>query len=439
MLISRFEKILRNSGWLLCDRVFRAGIVFVMNIWVARHLGPDRFGLLCYGMSIVSLFLAVANLGLYGVVVRELVGVPEEKDAILGTALFMRLLGGVVCFFIATAVVTVLRPSDVMARTVVMILALSLMAQGFEVFDFWFLSRLESRLTLLATLPSVIAGSAFKAAAILMNADTITFAWIMLAETVMAGFGYLFVFHRQGGKLTDLSVSRRWAASLFRDSAPLLFAGLMVMVYTRIDQIMIGQMRGDGEVGIYAAAARIAEFWYVIPTVLLQSLYSSMIASRGENPEHYHKLIQVSFDLMTLISVAFVLAIYGFSDRLMSIIYGSAYTGGGGILLVYVWSGIFVMIGHVREYWITMERRTRLSLVTTASGAVINVICNYLLIPSYGGVGAAIATLVSLVVAGYLINAVIPVLRPLFWMQSGSLLLVPAIVRVGRDLRSRIG
>jgi PST family polysaccharide transporter len=69
-----------------------------------------------------------------------------------------------------------------------------------------------------------------------------------------------------------------------------------------------------------------------------------------------------------------------------------------------------------------------------ASGALINVLLNLLLIPHYGGMGAAVATVVSVAVSGYLVNLVIPSTRHLFVMQSSSLLVLPAIGRLWSHL-----
>jgi len=430
----RYVAILRNSGWLLCDKVLRLGILFILNVWMARYLGPPDFGLLSYAQSLVSLLVAVANLGLYGVVVRELVARPGMSDRILGSSLVLRIASGAFSAVVAVAVASRLRPGDGGFAFLVAIIAGTLLFQAAEVFDFYFLSRLESRLSLISTFPSLVIGSLLRLAA-LLNAGTVhQFAMIILLESVLVACGFLVVYHRRTGRLFQLQAGRDEMASLLRDSLPLIGAGIMMMIYSRIDQVMMGYLTTTTQVGVYAAAVRLAEFWYVVPTVLLQSLYSTMIESRKVSGEGYQRILQYAFDLMTVISLLFVLLLATTAGPLMTLVYGGRYEGGAPILALYVTAGVFVMIGHVREYWITMESRTRLSLVTMASGALINVLLNLLLIPHYGGMGAAVATVVSVAVSGYLVNLVIPSTRHLFVMQSSSLLVLPAIGRLWSHL-----
>jgi len=426
----KLQKILGNIGWLFFDKVFRVGLVFCLNIWITRYLGPDRFGLISYATSVVSLFLAIANLGLYGIVVRDLVRLPEARHEILGSALMLRLAGGLVCLVIALIAVNLMRPDDQTTALLVAIIGFGMIFQACEVFDFWFLSQLQSRYSLFANLPSLVLGSIVKVYLVYSGAPLVAFAWTTLFEVVCGSLGFVLVYQRATGDLLRLRVSGAWLKNLLRDCSPLIFAGLMVMVYTRIDQVMLGQMLGDRSVGVYAAAAQIAEFWFVIPVILLQSMFSTMIEIRKMGEEQYYNILQKAFDLMALVSYLFFLALILFSGTIMTTLYGPAYLEGGGILSVYVVSGIFVMLGHVREYWATMENVTRLSLYSTTAGALINVALNYLLIPALGPVGAAYATLAALCCSSYLINLLSLRTIKIFHMQTQALMVLPALFRL---------
>ena len=89
-----FKKYFTNTSWLMAEKIFRSAVLLVVGVYVVRYLGPERFGLLSYAMSFVSLFLPVAMLGLDGIVVRELVKDESRKNELLGTAFFLKLTGG---------------------------------------------------------------------------------------------------------------------------------------------------------------------------------------------------------------------------------------------------------------------------------------------------------------------------------------------------------
>ena len=424
------QKVIGNTGWMFFDKVFRLGIIFVLNIWITRYLGPEKFGLLSYATAFVSLFVAVANLGLFGIVIRDVVRYPESRHKIIGTALVLKIIGGAVCVCLSLTLIRLVRPHDPATLLLVSIVAAGMIFQAFEVFDFWFLSQLQSKNSLLANLPGFVLISLGKVILIVTGAPLEAFAWAAFFEVFLAGVGFLFVYQKATKELRRLRISLEWAKSLLLDSAPLIFAGLMMMVYTRIDQVMLGQMLGDRSVGVYSAATKIAEFWYVFPVLVLQSVFSSIIEAKKNGNEYYYKNLQKVFDSMAMISYLFVLPLCLFAKPIIVLLYGSAFADAGAVLAVYVVSGVFVMIGHARDYWVTVENITRYSLYSTTLGAMINVALNILLIPKYGGVGAAYATLVALIVGSYGVNAFSRKTRPIFFIQTKSLLLIPAVVRL---------
>jgi len=427
-----FHRILANSGWMLIDKVFRVGGAFLVNVLVTRYLGPERFGLFSYASTFVSLFLAIANLGLFSIIIRDVVRYPTQRHEILGTALFMKLCGGLVCLGISQVAILATSPANPHTVPLVAIFATCMIFQAFDVFDFWFLSQLQSKYALFANLPAFIICAAVKIGLIFTGAPLIAFAWVALAEIALGGIGLAIVYQATSGELMLLRIRQSWAKKLLRDCSPLIFAGIMVMLYNRIDQIMLGNMLGEKSVGLYSAAVRLAEFWYVFPVLVLQSLYPGIISSRDLGADIYKAKMQKLFDVMALFSALFVIPLFLGAHWLVVLIYGSAFREAGPLLGVYVLSGLFVMLGHAREYWITVENMTRFSLYSTTVGAAINILLNLFLIPRYGSIGAAYATLVAILVCGYLINLLSSKTRPVFFLQSNALFIFPAAIRLLR-------
>jgi len=82
------------------------GAGLLIGIWIARHLGPEVFGLFNYAVAIVALFTTIATLGLNNIVIRDLVRSPENNNATLGTAFILQVTGGIIA--IAISIITVL-------------------------------------------------------------------------------------------------------------------------------------------------------------------------------------------------------------------------------------------------------------------------------------------------------------------------------------------
>ncbi len=79
-----------NSSWLVCDQVLRMIAGLAVGIWMARYLGPERYGWLSYALAVVGLVSSFTSLGVNAVLVRELVKTPAETEAWMGTAFFIK-------------------------------------------------------------------------------------------------------------------------------------------------------------------------------------------------------------------------------------------------------------------------------------------------------------------------------------------------------------
>src|SRR5690606_10447383 len=95
-LYKRLSKYLHNTMWIMAEKFTSLGVGFLISVAVARHLGPEQFGIFSYAISVASLFTAAGHMGLSGLVVREIVKNPREHDAILGTTLGLKFGGMVV-------------------------------------------------------------------------------------------------------------------------------------------------------------------------------------------------------------------------------------------------------------------------------------------------------------------------------------------------------
>jgi PST family polysaccharide transporter len=117
------------------------------------------------------------------------------------------------------------------------------------------------------------------------------------------------------------------------------------------------------------------------------------------------------------------------STQIVTLLYGKNYAEAGAILNIHIWAGLFVSLGLARETWITTEGLMKFSAATSAIGAVINIILNLFLIPKYGGLGAAIATVIAQFLAAYGVGAIYPPTRRIFIHQTKAICLLGLLDR----------
>jgi PST family polysaccharide transporter len=188
----------------------------------------------------------------------------------------------------------------------------------------------------------------------------------------------------------------------------------------KIDQIMLGEMLDSATVGIYSAAVRISEVWYFIPLSIVASVSPSLM--EASDPVTLDQRLAKLFKLVSIIALAIAVPMTFFSNYATKLLYGNAYAGAGPILAVHIWSALFVFLGVAQGPWNIIEGLTKLALLRTSLGAVSNIVLNLLLIPRYGGLGAAVATTISYALSAVILNAFNAKTRKIFALQLAAII-----------------
>lgn len=423
-------KIVDNVGWLFLDKIVRLGLGLFVGVWLARYLGPEQFGLIGYATALVGLFGVLATLGLGSIVVRDLVRDPENAYVTLGTAAALQLIGGLVAFALAALAVQFLRPDDALARMAVVILGSALVFRASMTANFWFEAQVLSKYTVWINNAVFLVLAAVKITLILLGAPLLAFVWVMFAESAIVALGMIVIFAARGVDLRKLRVRLDRGVAMLRDAWPLMFAGIAIAVYMKIDMIMLGQMRGDEAVGIYSAAVRISEVWYFIPMAIVASVFPAILEAKRKSEALYYQRLQQLYDLMVIMAVAVAIPMTFLSGWVVTLLFGAAYAEAGPVLAVHIWASVFVFLGVASGKWFIAENRQMLSLQRTTLGAIANVALNLVLIPKFGAIGAAWATVIAYSIAAFLFDVVQIETRRMFAMKLMSFNVVAAVDRM---------
>jgi len=265
--------------------------------------------------------------------------------------------------------------------------------------------------------------SLVKIALILLHAPLIAFAWAILAEDACAALGLLIVYWRRGYAIKAWRFSQRMAKSLLKDSWPLVCSTLMTMIYLRIDQVMLGNMAGNIELGNYSVAVRVAETWYFIPMVICSATFPALVEAEAQSEELFYAQMQKLYNLMALLAYGFALPVTFFSQEIIQLLFSDAYAEAAPLLMILAWAGVFASIGTARTNLIITKNWTRVNLVSVSLGSALNVLLNYQLIPRYGAMGAVAATCLSYWFAVHGTCLFLPPLRKTGGMITRALLI----------------
>jgi O-antigen/teichoic acid export membrane protein len=394
------RKYFVNTSWVLGERVLRMAVLLFVGIYVARYLGPERFGLLSYTLSFVLLFSSLASFGLDDILVRELVKQPKQRNDLLGSVFWLKICGTAV-MGIAIAAALHFKTEDEQTYWMIALITFGFLFQATNVVDFYFQSQVQSKFAVRAQVIQLILTSLFKIYLVLAKAELVWFAFALMLDQAVVAVLFLLVYHWQIEWFPFFSFRWIQAKKLMRDAWPLIFAGMVVSIYMKIDQVMLKEMLDAKAVGVYAAAVKLCEAWYFVPSVITASLFPVIISSKQKSDTLYQQRMQKLYDLMVWLSVTVAIPTTFLADWVIVILYGNDFEASATVLRIYIWAGVFTFLGVASFKWLVTENLQRYSFYVLAIGAIINIGSNLLLVPIYGINGAAVATFISYGIGSY--------------------------------------
>ncbi|MEG5042557.1 MULTISPECIES: flippase [unclassified Microcoleus] len=424
------RQVLSNIAWLFTDQILQMGLGLFVGLWVARYLGPTQFGLLNYAIAFVSLFSSVATMGLGTLVVRNIARDPECKNETLGTAFGLQFTGGCITLVLTVTVIALLKPNDTLTRWLVGIIAAGTIFNAFEAINFWFQSQIQSKYTVLAKNSVCFLVAAVRIGLVTIQAPLLAFAWARLGEVALVGIAYVYFYKLTGNKIKDWHFSWERCKELLSESWPIILSALAVYVYSKTDQIMLGAMNQNAQLGYYAAAVKISEICDFLPMIISSSIFPKLANLRKTNYEEYLNKFQIYSDIMIFSWLAVAIPISLLSPWIVHVLYGEKYAKSAAVLALYVWAQFGSNFGVARSTYLNIEGQLRYGLYLTVVGSIFNVALNFWLIPQYGAFGATAATLITYFYVIILVNFLIKELRPFGNFIWRSLNLYKAACRI---------
>jgi len=416
---SGIRKYFANTSWLLGERILRMGVSLFVGIYVARFLGPEKFGLLSYALGFVMLFGTIASFGLNEILVRELLQEKTQIKELLSTAFFIRVFGFLMmgCIIIFALQFT---NDDKYTHLMITIITLSIFFQSFNVIDCYFQSQVQSKYVVIVQFIQLLITSLIKIFLIINKATLIWFAIVFLIDQALLAILLLSIYRWKKEWFSVFSVRWELAKQLFTNAWPLIFSGMMVSIYMKIDLIMIKEMLDAKAVGIYAAAVKLCEVLYFLPVVVMSSLFPAVVEARKKDLIVYRKQVYRIYEIMIGATAIVAIITTFLADWIVNILYGSIYQEAATILQIYIWAFVFVSLGVVSSKYLVAENLEIYAMYRSILGAIINITLNWYLIPIYGIKGAAIATLITQIFVAYLFLFCFQSTRYNFWTVTSA-------------------
>lgn len=397
------------------------GLGIVIFALMAKQFGPEKFGELNYALSFVHIFLAISTLGMQGVVVRDLVSSKKTNSVVIGTSLFVRLICS--AFLFSTCVYVYIYFNDISKNDeikLIVILSSIILFSFSDVFKYWFEASVSSKYVVVTENIVFFAISAVKIFFLYNGISFYNYIYFFALESFLMCFTLFFIFksHYEGDKI---SVDFNYIKKLIKESAPLLLASAAWIIYTKVDVIFVGNMLSNIDVGIYTTATKIADVFSFIPIIIVSSYVP--ILQKINDKKDYERSFQCLYNRVVFLMILIALLITLLSDFIILNLFGVEFEVSGNILKVYIWAGVFSSLAIVSGRYLLLQGKQYITMYRHVLGLIINCPLNYLLINKFGLQGAAISTVISLIISNYILDLFFVDTRFIFKQKSKALLM----------------
>ena len=396
-LLSKFNmgNVSKNVSWILIQNVFSMICSVFVTAIVARHYGAAGYGYINFAQSFVALFSFIAIMGTNHIIMKDLSEDKIEDGIVLGSNLFIRIILAIISLLVSQGISLLIYDKDI--NVLILLFNLNTILCSFDVFSYYAQSKMQNKYISISKIISITIFSILKLLVIFLDLNINFFVLTYLVETIIYSI-LLYISYRKisSNRNVKWRIDYSYIRELLKKGKYYALASLMVTIYLRIDQVMLGTMIGDkSQVGIYSAAVRISEIWTFVPISIITSYKPIIINEKEKSKAKYDKELSKLYNIVSFVCFLFVVIICVFGKLGIYILYGNEYSNAYIpliILTIGIWFGV---LGNIHYIWMICENKEKYSTFYSFSGCITNIIFNFLLIPKYGIIGAAIATLIS--------------------------------------------
>ncbi|XBS68354.1 flippase [Acerihabitans sp. KWT182] len=402
------KEIIFNSLWVVLEKICFAIAGIISAMYVARYLGPDNYGTLSYLLSIMALVTPFIQLGSDNVLFNRIAKKPASGIALMAASLRIKL----VLYFIFSLCL-MLWAKHVLPFSQQKIMLVLIAANFFtlrDTYKLYYDATLAAKTNLIINNAALVVFVCMNLIWVYFQLSLIWFAFSIAARSFLPYLWRMILFHRTQHKARG-ALKRRgkfkyfdfYNVYLLKVGMPLMVSSLAIVVYTRIDQILLGKILGFRAVGIYNAALAISQGWAIVPLALITS-YMTLIAAERDSHKSSEK-IRSLYLIILILSLPIVVNLFIFRNEIISLIYGARFADAADILWVCALTSLCSVLGTLSYRVILLHSGFHFVSLKMPVIALLNVGLNYLFIPLYGIKGAAFSTLTAEAISLLCLNA----------------------------------
>jgi O-antigen/teichoic acid export membrane protein len=422
------KPLVKNFFSLLIGNVGSRILGFFVTVYLARVLEVSGFGKLQFALAFFSYGLILINPGLLLLGTREVVKDRGKIGEYVPSIMLLRLLLAILSFLLIVSLLFILPKSET-TKTLIIFYSLSLFVQAFllewvfqgtEEMEYIGLSRI---MVFVVYLPLVFLF--VKGPEMILRVPL-----FLLGGNIAASLLLILIFLRRKESIR-LHLNSSLLIPLLRRSLPLGLAAVMIQIYLYFDTLLLGLFKGDEVVGLYNAAYKLVFFVLILDRVFIESFFPLISRYYRESLERLQNLLKNYAKLITALVIPIGIGGTLLAVPILDLVFGPQYLRGVIAFQILIWVVSLSSINSVYGYGLIGCDQEKKYTLAISLGTMSNLILNFLLIPPYGLMGAAIATLLS---EGIMFTLMVIQFERIVKVEFWKFLLRPVLAALGMGI-----
>lgn len=422
-----------SFSWLTINKIVSIISGLLISVIVTRYLGAIQNGIVNYVTAYISIFSIFASFGMQDIVTKRFAEQKENSGEIAGAAMLISCLGGMLS--IALSILGTFFVEN-QYKEYILIESTIFLSYPFLVVQYWFIAISRVRTYTIIQSITYVGCVLLKLLGVVTKQSLGFFVILTAVESIIANLGLIVAYRISDIHFSRITIHFDLVIDLIRKCWPLMVSSLAITIYMKCDQLMVGSMIGDYDLGIYSVAVRLSEYWYFIPGIIYTSTLPMITDAFMYNKKNFMNRLQLFSDAFAFIGICAVIGFTVFSKPIILWLYGEEFSNAADIMIVYIWAGLFVCLGNVKLIYCTLNEYSKIQMVCTFLGAVLNIIMNAIFIPHVGTLGAALATVISQALNTWLSCMFFKETREIFWIEGKSLFLIFRVKQIKDSLQN---
>jgi len=393
--MSSAKIIAKNTGFLFSTGILDKLFSFLLVIIITRYLGSIGYGKYSFAFAFISLFIIFSHLGLTTYTFREIAKDKSKTKKLIDNVFSLRLITLVVAYFTIT-IVSLNLPKT---REIMLLLFLVMLHEVFAEFNkligVVFKAYEKNEFNLYSTIIDKGLALLFGAYVLINGYGLTTFLYALILSKIISFSFYYTICYKKIVKIFFEFNFKLWK-TLIKNSIPFWFTTVFRFIYYNIDKVMLAQMKNYAVTGWYSAASTLVIALTFIPMVIINATFPAMSRFHHTNSKELLKLLyKKSVYYLISIAVPISIGISLLAPRLILFIYKEQFIQSGIALRILSLSLIFIFVNYILGYLLNSINKQHLFTISTGVCAISNVTINFILIPKFSYIGAAIATVMT--------------------------------------------